>query len=84
MAIYGTLDAKAMGTDVVATNGDATVTTGGDFTDASDNLVKVGDILELSGVAYIVREVTSATALELHKAYAASTGTVSALSLIHI
>ena len=78
MAIYGTLDAKAMGTDVVATNGDATVTTGGDFTDASDNLVKVGDILELSGVAYIVREVTSATALELHKAYAASTGTVSA------
>ena len=46
MAIYGTLDAKAMGTDVVATNGDATVTTAGDFTDASDNLVKVGDILE--------------------------------------
>jgi len=82
MAIYGTLDAKAMGTDVVATNGDATVTTGGDFTDASDNLVKVGDILELSGVAYIVREVTSATALELHKAYAASTGTVSAAAAV--
>lgn len=82
MAIYGTLDAKAMGTDVVATNGDATVTTGGDFTDASDNLVKVGDILELSGVAYIVREVTSATALELHKTYAASTGTVSAAAAV--
>ena len=82
MAIYGTLDAKAMGTDVVATNGDATVTTAGDFTDASDTLVKVGDILELSGVAYIVKEVTSATALELHTTYAASTGTVAAAAAV--
>ena len=82
MAIYGTLDAKAMGTAVVATNGDATVTTAGDFTDASDNLVKVGDILELSGVAYIVREVTSATALELHTTYAGSSGTIAAGSAV--
>jgi len=82
MAIYGTLDAKAMGTAVVATNGDATVTTAGDFTDASDNLVKVGDILELSGVAYIVREVTSATALELHTTYAGSTATIAAGSAV--
>jgi len=82
MAIYGKLDAKAMGTAVVATNGDATVTTAGDFTDASDNLVKVGDILELSGVAYIVKQVTSATAIELHKNYAGSTATIAAASAV--
>ena len=70
MSIYGVLDAKAMGTNVGVTNGDATVTTSGDFTDTSDNFVKVGDVLELSGVAYIVKQVTSATAIELHKAYA--------------
>ena len=53
MSIYGVLDAKAMGTNVGVTNGDATVTTSGDFTDTTDNFVKVGDVLELSGVAYI-------------------------------
>ncbi len=82
MAVFGKLDAKAMGTDVAATNGDATVTTAGDFTDASDNLVVVGDVLELSGVAYIVKQVTSATALELHKAYAGSTATVAAAAAV--
>ena len=82
MSIYGVLDAKAMGTNVGVTNGDATVTTSGDFTDASDNFVKVGDVLELSGVAYIVKQVTSATALELHKAYAGSTATITAANAI--
>ena len=50
-----------MGTNIGVTNGDATVTTSGDFTDASDNLVKVGDVLDISGVSYIVKQVTSAT-----------------------
>ena len=54
MSTFGVLDAKAMGTNVGVTNGDATVTTSGDFTSTSDNFVKVGDVLELSGVAYIV------------------------------
>ncbi len=82
MAVFGKLDAKAMGTDVTVTNGDATVGTAGDFTSAADNLVKVGDILELSGVAYIVKEVTSATAIELHTTYAGSTGTVTAANAV--
>jgi len=82
MAVFGKLDAKAMGTDVAVTNGDATVTTAGDFTDAGDNLIVVGDVLELSGVAYIVKQVTSATALELHKAYAGSTATVAAAAAV--
>jgi len=82
MAVFGKLDAKAMGTDVTVTNGDATVGTAGDFTDAADNLVNVGDILELSGVAYIVKEVTSATAIELHTTYAGSTGTVTAANAV--
>ena len=82
MSIYGVLDAKAMGTNVGVTNGDATVTTSGDFTDTSDNFVKVGDVLELSGVAYIVKQVTSATAIELHKAYAGSTATITAANAV--
>ena len=82
MSIYGVLDAKAMGTNVGVTNGDATVTTSGDFTDTSDNFVKVGDVLELSGVAYIVKQVTSATALELHTTYAGSTATITAANAV--
>ena len=82
MAILGKFDAKAMGTDVGVTNGDATVTTAGDFTDASDNKIDAGDIIELSGVAYLVKEVTSATALELHTTYAGSTATVSAANAV--
>jgi len=82
MSVFGKLDAKAMGTDVAVTNGDATVTTAGDFTDSADNLVEVGDILELSGVAYIVKQVTSATALELHTTYAGSTATITAANAV--
>ena len=82
MAILGTFDAKAMGTDVGVINGDATVTTTGDFTDAADNKIDAGDIIELSGVAYLVKEVTDANNLELHTTYAGSTGTVSAASAV--
>jgi hypothetical protein len=71
-----------MGTDVGVTNGDATVTTAGDFTDASDNKIDAGDIIELSGVAYLVKEVTSATALELHTTYAGSTATIAAANAV--
>ena len=80
MAVFGTIDSKAMAADVVVTTGDATVTTAGDFTDG--NLVEVGDILVLSGVSYIVKEVTSATAIELHKNYVAGSGTISAANAI--
>lgn len=82
MAVFGKLDAKAMGTNVGVTNGDATVTTAGDFTDSTDNLVVVGDVLEISGVAYIVKTVTSATAIELHKVYAGSTATITAANAV--
>ena len=67
MAIYGKIDAATFSNNVAVTNGDATVTK-----NAADTVV-VGDILELGGVAYIVREVTSTTAIELHKAYAGTT-----------
>ena len=67
MAIFGKIDAATFSNNVAVTNGDATVTK-----DAADTVV-VGDIIELSSVPYIVREVTSTTAIELHKAYAGST-----------
>ena len=67
MAILGKIDAATFANNVAVTNGDATVTK-----NAADT-VAVGDILELGGVAYLVREVTSTTAIELHKAYAGST-----------
>ena len=67
MAIYGKIDAATFANNVAVTNGDATVTK-----NAADTVV-VGDVLELGGVAYIVREVTSTTAIELHKAYAGTT-----------
>lgn len=83
MAVFGKIDAKALANDVSVTNADATVTTTGDFTDnQTADFIEVGDILELSGVAYIVREVTSATSLELHTTYAGSTGTVAAASAV--
>ena len=78
MAILGKLDAKTMGTAFVVTQGDATVTTAGDFTDPADNKIDAGDIFEIFGVAYLVKEVTSATALELHKPYVAGSNTVAA------
>ena len=67
MAVFGKIDAATFANNVAVTNGDATVTK-----NAADTVV-VGDILELSNVAYIVKEVTSTTAIELHKVYAGST-----------
>ena len=72
MAIYGTIDAATFANNVGVTTGDATVTK-----NAADTVAE-GDVLELGGVAYIVRTVTSTTSIELHKAYAGSTN--SALS----
>ncbi|OUV63944.1 MAG: hypothetical protein CBC89_06420 [Euryarchaeota archaeon TMED129] len=69
MAVFGKIDAATFANNVAVTNGDATVTK-----NAADTVV-VGDILELSNVAYIVKEVTSTTAIELHKVYAGSTAT---------
>ena len=82
MAILGKLDAKAMGTAVAVLNGDATVTTAGDFTDAADNKITAGDILRLDGVDYIVKSVDSATSLELHTAYAGSDATIAAADAV--
>ena len=56
MAVFGKIDAATFANNVAVTNGDATVTK-----NAADTVV-VGDILELSNVAYIVKEVTSTTA----------------------
>ena len=67
MAVFGTIDAATFGNNVAVTNGDATVTK-----NAADS-VNVGDILVLNSVNYLVREVTSTTAIELHKVYAGST-----------
>lgn len=67
MAVFGKIDAATFANNVAVTNGDATVTK-----NAADTVV-VGDILELSSVAYIVKQVTSTTEIELHKAYAGST-----------
>jgi hypothetical protein len=67
MAVFGKIDAATFANNVAVTNGDATVTK-----NAADTVV-VGDILELSNVAYIVKQVTSTTTIELHKAYAGST-----------
>tara|TARA_B100002019_G_scaffold141708_1_gene122108 strand:- start:692 stop:1474 length:783 start_codon:yes stop_codon:yes gene_type:complete len=67
MAILGKIDAATFANTVAVTNADATVTK-----NAADS-VDVGDILVLDGVSYLVKEVTSTTAIELHKAYAGST-----------
>ena len=67
MAIFGKIDAATFSNNVAVTNGDATVTK-----NAADTVV-VGDVLELSGVAYIVKQVNSTTSIELHKNYAGST-----------
>ena len=76
MAIYGKIDAAAFTQNIGVTNGDATVTK-----NAADSVVP-GDVLEISSVAYIVKQVTSTTAIELHKNYAGSTATVSAANVI--
>ena len=76
MAIYGKIDAAAFTQSIGVTNGDATVTK-----NAADSVVP-GDVLEISSVAYIVKQVTSTTAIELHKNYAGSTATVTAANVI--
>ena len=67
MAIFGTIDAATFSNNVGVTQTNATVTK-----NAADTVAE-GDVLELGGVAYIVRTVTSTTAIELHKVYAGST-----------
>ena len=67
MSIYGKLDGKAFANTIAVTNGDATVTK-----DAADS-IEVGDVLDILGVAYIVKTVTSTTSIELHTTYAGST-----------
>ena len=58
MAIFGTIDAKALANNLSVTNGSTTVTTTGDFTDrATANFVQNGDVLSLSGVQYTVESV---------------------------
>ena len=76
MAIYGKIDAAAFTQSIGVTNGDATVSK-----NAADSVVP-GDVLEISSVAYIVKQVTSTTAIELHKNYAGSTATVAAANVI--
>lgn len=83
MAIFGTIDAKALANNVSVTNNSTTVTTTGDFTDrTSANFVQNGDVLSLGGVQYTVESVVSATSLKLRTAYAGSTGTVLAANAI--
>jgi hypothetical protein len=83
MAIFGTIDAKALSNNVGVTSGSVTVTTANDFTNrASSNFVQNGDVLSLDGVQYTVESVVSATTLKLKVAYAGSTGTVTAANAI--
>ena len=67
MAIFGTIDAATFANNVAVTQNNATVTK-----NAADT-VEEGDVLELGGVAYIVRTVSSTTSIELHKGYVAAT-----------
>ena len=76
MSVVGKIDAAAFSNTIGVTNGDATVSK-----NAGDSVV-VGDVLEISSVAYIVKQVTSTTSIELHKVYAGSTATVAAASVI--
>ena len=76
MSLIGTTDAAAFTQSIGVTNGDATVTK-----NAADSVVG-GDVLEISGVNYIVKTVTSTTSIELHKAYAGATATVANTAVI--
>jgi len=76
MAVFGTVDAVAFSNSVDVVNGDATVTK-----NAADSVVG-GDVLSISGVNYIVKTITSATSIELHKNYAGSTATVANTAVI--
>ena len=76
MSLIGTTDAAAFSNNIGVTNGDATVTK-----NAADTVVG-GDVLSISGVNYIVKTITSTTSIELHKAYAGATATVTAANVI--
>ena len=76
MSLIGTTDAAAFSNSVGVVNGDATVTK-----NAADTVVG-GDVLQIDGVNYIVKTITSTTSIELHKVYAGSTATVAAASVI--
>ena len=76
MSLIGTTDAAAFTQSIGVTNGDATVTK-----NANDSVVG-GDVLEISGVNYIVKTVTSTTSIELHKVYAGATATVANTAVI--
>ena len=77
MSIYGKLDGRLFANTIAVTNGDATVTK-----NAADS-VEVGDVLDILGVAYIVKAVTSTTSIELHTTYAGSTAaSVAAASVL--
>ena len=67
MAVHGKIDAATFSNNVAVTQNDATVTK-----NAADTVV-VGDVLDLGGVQYLVKQVNSTTSIELHKKYAAST-----------
>lgn len=84
MAVFGKIDAKALANNVDVVNGDATVTlaSGSFLNAATNNYINQGDILVLSGVSYIVQQVTDATHLELHTTYAGSTATITAANAI--
>ena len=76
MSLIGTTDAAAFSNSVGVVNGDATVTK-----NAADTVVG-GDVLQIDGVNYIVKTVTSTTSIELHKAYAGATATVANTAVI--
>tara|TARA_B100000900_G_scaffold239568_1_gene203607 strand:- start:213 stop:1037 length:825 start_codon:yes stop_codon:yes gene_type:complete len=76
MSLIGLTDAAAFSNSVGVVNGDATVTK-----NAADTVVG-GDVLQIDGVNYIVKTITSTTSIELHKVYAGSTATVAAASVI--
>ena len=67
MSLIGTTDAAAFSNTVAVTQNDATVTK-----NAADTVVG-GDVLEIAGVNYIVKTITSTTSIELHKVYAGAT-----------
>ena len=59
MAVFGTTDAAAFSNAVAVTQNDATVTK-----NAADTVVG-GDVLEISGVNYIVKTVTSLSLIHI-------------------
>ena len=67
MSLIGTTDAAAFSNTIAVTQNDATVTK-----NAADTVVG-GDVLQIDGVNYIVKTVTSTTSIELHKVYAGAT-----------